>query len=162
MTRPVLYYYFKNKEDLYCRLVESWMTAFMAKLDGQLARVEGFRDRLRTLMYDAFANAEREPEVVRLIVQVFFQPPGQTPLLDPEHLWRYRFDRIMAIMEEGVRAGELAERDPEVLAMGFCGMMDLYIMAKSHKPETELSRKLAEELVDLFLDGSAGPAAVAS
>lgn len=154
VTRPVLYYYFVNKEDLFRRLVESWLNEAIAEADRELALVSGFRERLRTLIRNAFEHAERSPEAVRLLLQVFFSPSPQGPIIDKDQLWERRFERVVAIMCEGVASGELVECDPERLAMAFCGMMDLYIMAKCHNPETDLSKELADEVVELFLNGA--------
>ena len=97
----------------------------------------------------------RSPQVVRLIFHTFFAPRHQAPKLNKDNLWESRYSRIRKIMEDGVATERFAGRNPEMLAMAFCGMMDMHIMVKINRPHTTLSRELSETLVDLFIEGAA-------
>ena len=154
VTRPVVYYYFEKKEDLFRRLVETWFEELLEDLDRALAKASDYRERLRALMYNAFEYAEREPRVVRLILQVFFSPGLQESHLNRIALWESRFRRVVAVMEEGRDAGDFEGREPEMLAMAFCGVMDMHVMARIQRAHRKLTRELADQLVDLFLRGT--------
>ncbi len=154
VTRPVLYYYFENKEHLFRRLVESWFAELVEHLDRDLSDATDYRERLRRVVLNAFEYAERSPQVVRLIFHTFFAPRHQAPKLDKDALWESRFSRILGVMKEGIESGDFAERDPNALAMTFCGMMDMHIMAKINRPHTVLSPEMGETLVDIFLEGA--------
>jgi len=58
-------------------------------------------------------------------------------------------------MRDGLERKELSGGDAQSLALVFMGIMDMHVMAKSNRPETRLTRELAEGLVDLFLAGAA-------
>ena len=154
VTRPVLYYYFENKEHLFRRLVESWFAELVEDMDRVLESVTDYRLRLKVLIWNTFEHAEGSPQVVRLIFHTFFAPRHQAPKLDKDALWESRFSRILGIMREGVDCGDFAGQDPETLAMCFCGMMDMHMMTKANRPHMELSRELGESIVDIFLDGA--------
>jgi AcrR family transcriptional regulator len=154
VTRPVLYYYFENKEQLFCRLVESWFLQSTADMDAVLAKAKGYRERLKALILLLFEKTERSPEVVRLIFQVFLSPSLAGFRLDREGLWRARLDRVAGIMREGLESGEFRGKDPETLAIAFCGMMDYYVMVKVNSKDARLSKGLADALVDVFLEGA--------
>ncbi|MCL4215530.1 MAG: TetR/AcrR family transcriptional regulator [Candidatus Hydrogenedentes bacterium] len=154
VTRPVLYYYFENKEHLFRQLLEAWFSELIAGMDKALETAAGYRARLQALMDNAFEHANRSPEVLQLVFQAFFSPRQQGPALDKDRLWRLRFDRILGVVREGFESGELTGRKPETVAMAFCGMMDAYLMAKCQKPEMHLSNDLATALVKLFLGGA--------
>lgn len=164
VTRPVLYYYFENKEHLFRRLVESWFAELVEDMDRVQVGVVGYRERLKVLIWNIFEHAEGSPTVVRLIFHTFFAPRHQAPKLDKDALWESRFTRIKSIMQEGVESGDFAGHDPDSLAMTFCGMMDMHIMTKINRPHMELSKELGETIVDIFLDGArervTGPGAV--
>lgn len=157
VTRPVLYYYFVNKEDLYTRLVQTTFTEIGADFESALAAAKSGRDRLKALVIQAFEHAEHSPQAIRLILQVFFSPPGQGPRLDKDALWAMRFTPIVTAVRESVEQGEMLAGDPETLALSLCGVMDMHIMCKANRPATKLSRELAEALVDLFLSGATNP-----
>lgn len=154
VTRPVLYYYFENKEHLFRRLVESWFAELVEDMDRALEGVVGLREQLKTLIVNVFEHAERSPHVVRLIFHTFFAPRHGAPKLDRDGLWESRYSRISKIMQAGIDSGEFAGRSRESLAMAFCGMMDMHIMVKINRPHTTLSNDLGEALVDLFLEGA--------
>ncbi|MCC6795076.1 MAG: TetR/AcrR family transcriptional regulator [Candidatus Hydrogenedentes bacterium] len=154
VTRPVLYYYFENKEHLFRRLVESWFTELVEDMDRALEGVVGLREQLKTLIVNVFEHAERSPHVVRLIFHTFFAPRHGAPKLDRDSLWESRYSRIAKIMQSGIESGEFARHSCESLAMAFCGMMDMHIMVKINRPHTTLSNELGEALVDLFLEGA--------
>ena len=154
VTRPVLYYYFANKEALFLRLVEDVFTEYTATIEQVLAEETTCRDRLSAVICNAFGIVEENLEAVRLILQVFFSPPGQGPPLDKNRLAHKRFRLIEEIMSDGLERGELSGGDAQSLALVFVGIMDMHIMAKSNRPETRLSRAYGEGLVDLFLSGA--------
>lgn len=153
VTRPVLYYYFENKEHLFRRLVESWFTELVEDMDRVQIGITGYRERLIVLIWNIFEHAEGSPTVVRLIFHTFFAPRHQAPKLDKDALWESRFSRVKSIMQEGIDSGDFAGHSPDTLAMTFCGMMDMHIMTKINRPQMELSKELGETLVDIFLDG---------
>jgi len=154
VTRPVLYYYFENKEDLFRQLVESGLTEFTDIIEETLASVEGCRNRLSALMRRAFRRAEESTDRIRLVLQAFFGPAQQGMRERADMLGRLRFRRIAEIMADGLASGELSGGDAETLALAFAGIMDMHIMAKVHMPSAALTDELAEGLVDLFMEGA--------
>jgi TetR/AcrR family transcriptional regulator len=154
VTRPVLYYYFENKEDLFRRLVEMKFAEFTAEIKEVLNRLDSCRDRLKAVMGRAFLLAEDNPEAIRLILQVLFAAPLQGPPMDRNMLLHQRFRLLELIMADGLANGELSGGDAQSLALVFMGIMDMHVMAKSNRPQTRLTRELAEGLVELFLSGA--------
>jgi len=155
VTRPVLYYYFKNKEDLFCRLVESSFADLESDLEVIMGSPGACRSKLTALMGTTFSRAESNPEMVRLLLQALFSSQAEGLRLDTTKLVENRLERIADIMQEGLDSGELAGADAPTLALSFAGMMDMYVMAKVHRPETVLTQELADYLVDLFMHGAA-------
>ncbi len=156
VTRPVLYYHFKNKEDLFRQLVRKHLSEMVDEFEAVLHRVAGCKDRLEGLICGVFEQAERSVDVVRLLVHVIFSPPGQVANMSSEPLLQERFWRVVQIMRDGLEHGELTGEDPEALALAFNALMDFHVMAKSRFPGITLTPELGKALVDLFLQG-AGP-----
>lgn len=158
VTRPVLYYYFKNKEDLFCRLVESSFADLESDLDQIIHKPGACCLKLKALMGMTFSRAERAPEMVRLLLQALFSSQSDGLRLDTTKLVEGRLERTAEIMQAGLDSGELAGGDAPTLALAFVGVMDMYIMAKVHRPEFVLTQELADYLVDLFMQGAAAGA----
>lgn len=154
VTRPVLYYYFKNKEDLFCRLVDRSFAEFAANLDQIKALETSCRSRLKALMRLAFRQTEESPGTVRLVLQVLFSGPQAGVRLKSAALAELRLGRILDLIREGLRTGELAGGDAVTMTLAFSGIMDMHILAKVYRPEARLTDELADGLVDLFMDGA--------
>lgn len=155
VTRPVLYYHFESKRDLFCRLVEGHFREFFEAIEAiRTSRLE-CRERLRALVTMAFARTEQAPEVVTLILQTAFSPLCQELRAFVGELAHERMERVAAIMKDGIASGELARAKPMTLARAFCGIMDMSIMVRSHDTSESLTRRMAEEVADLFMDGAA-------
>ncbi|MEX2015994.1 MAG: TetR/AcrR family transcriptional regulator, partial [Candidatus Hydrogenedentales bacterium] len=160
VTRPVLYYYFKNKEALFSHLIKAPFDEACDTLDAILADKGDCRAKLKRWVAYAFDRAQRSPDMVRLLLQFFFSPPVADFALDKEALGQERFVRLVALMEQGLTRGELRGADAETLARAFAGMVDMQVLSLFSDPNSALSPELGDRLVDLFLDG-AGPPAMA-
>lgn len=153
VTRPVLYYYFENKEDLFRRLVEMNYESYTTEIRQVLERTMSCEERLKAVIRMAFRLTQENPEAVALIFQVFFSPRQQGPPMDRSTLARKRFRLFEHIMRDGLENGELSGGDAQSLALIFMGIMDMHIMAKASRPQMRLTEELANGLVELFLDG---------
>lgn len=154
VTRPVLYYYFQNKEDLYTRLIEAQFKLMSDEIDVVVQSSEPFVEKLRALVRDSFRRAESSPETVSLLLQFFFSARNDSITLDRDALGRERFRHIVAVMTQGLELGEIAGGNPESLALVFVGFMDMPVIAKASQPEASLTREMADALVELFLCGA--------
>lgn len=154
VTRPVLYYYFENKEDLFRRLFEATFSDLIGRME-EGTRVEGpCATRLKGIISGAFALAEENVQAVRLILQVLFAPPLQGPPLDRDKLIRQRFKVVEYVIRDGLKNQELSGGSSQSLTLVFLGMMDFHMMAKSNRLDTHLSPELAASLVDFFISGA--------
>ena len=155
VTRPVLYYYFASKEGLFSRLIKSRIQNSAQQIDTICSEVEGCAARLRAIARHAFEQAETEPAVVRLTLQLFFSPPGQGPDIDKKGLWQDRFDRIENVIREGMDNGDLKQGDSREVAMAFCAMLDMQVLSRWGSGQETLTPEFADRLVNLFLEGAA-------
>ncbi len=154
VTRPVLYYYFENKEDLFRQLVETQYAALTDRAEKAFLSEGSSRERLKLLICAEFALMEEDAEAVALILQVYFSARNQGPPLDRDALMRRRFRYVQQIMQEGLDRKEFSGGDAQSLALVFLGMMDMHVMAKTNRPELRLTPELGEGLVDFFIAGA--------
>ena len=152
VTRPVLYYYFQNKAELFCYLIETEFARLYREMDAILAQHTGCRERLKALIGLVFEGAERSPETVQFLLRFFFAPPNDPMRIDSEQLAEKRFARVAKIMEDGLANGEIGGGEAGALALAFSGVMDLHVMGKARHPGVQLPSMLGNALVDLFMD----------
>ena len=154
VTRPVLYYYFENKEDLFRRLFETKFSELIERIDAAASAEGPCIPRLKGIIAGAFELAEENGAAVQLILQVLFSPPQQGPSLERHRLMRQRFKIAESVIRYGLEHQELSGGDSQSLTLVFLGIMDMHMMAKSNRMETRLSPELALALVDLFVAGA--------
>jgi AcrR family transcriptional regulator len=157
VSKPVLYYYFSNKADLYGALV-AWAGDERLRLMREaVARGDTLPGRLRELCATLFEFARTHRELMRLAFASALAASGEVP---PEaHCFekgRESFEFIQDLMEQGRKESALNRRfDSRALAMGFSGLMHLHVLLHLLQPEQPLDRPTAEAVVDLFLSGAA-------
>ena len=84
VTKPVLYYYFKNKEGLYLALMGDALGSFYQVAEQALAAPGSVRERICgycTALLDIFVE---RLAVARLIFAIFYGPPQGAPHIDFE------------------------------------------------------------------------------
>lgn len=155
VTRPVLYYYCTDKEDLFKRLVH-WKHDGAYRELGRLVReATGCAARLRAIVRGSFAFCAADPRVPRLMFQTHFGPhvPGVSEFL--AELGSVRFGIVHGVMRDGLEAEELAGGDAAALALAFCCLTDQHLNVLSRMPEPgrRLAPALADALVGVFLHG---------
>ena len=154
VTRPVLYYYFENKEDLFRRLFETKFSELLERIEAAVDSDGDSIARLKRVIAGAFELAEQNSDSVRLILQVLFSPPQQGPSLDRNRLIRQRFKLVESVIRDGLERKELSGGDSQSLTLVFLGVMDMHMMAKSNRSETRLSPEIADGLVQFFVAGA--------
>ena len=155
VTRPVLYYYFKNKEDLFLKIVEAEFAKAFAEIDEIIAEIDSCANRLKALIQRVFDRVENSPETVQLMLRYFFAPPANEEIGSiREKLIHERFLRLIRIMQDGLDCGELKSGDGASLALAFSGIMDMHVMVRAGNPEPKLTAAHGEALVTLFFEGA--------
>ena len=156
VTQPTLYYYCRDKADLFQRLIERHFRASHQHLTDVLNQTPGCEARLRTLVRSSFEYCVADPRIPRLMFQTYFGPPIAETARILDKLTATRFDLVTRLMREGIESGELNSADPRFLALSFCCLMDqpINLFSRNARPGRYLTNELAEALVTQFLHGS--------
>lgn len=146
ITKPTLYYYFKDKETLFVEVLTHWLHSFHASIHEE----GSFRERL-----DAVAG---------IILQTF-TTDYSTLERDREHIHKEENRQIlgrafreemymplMELMQAGKVSGALKNEDSHTLVLIFLGMVNSFIGTTGGEEET--SNKLARRITGIFLEGA--------
>lgn len=126
VTKPVLYYYFKNKEELYIELLripferlDHMLSAIRSTGGSARRRIEGLLDHMLALFIDNLREA-------RLMYSIYYGPPQGAPFFDFEstHLSLASVTRELVV--EGIDSGEFA-CDPDTTTWLLIGAAN-YVM----------------------------------
>ena len=157
VSKPTLYYYFKDKAGIFAALVDQAHDERFRLMQEAAARGHSLAERLEEIATAIFEFSVRNRELMRLAFATAFaasgQAPGQTKCLEKG---KRTFNFIRSLIEEGQGAGELDERfSVDELAMGIYGQLNSHVMVRLLVPECPLDRRTAQQIVRLFLEGAA-------
>ena len=159
VSKPVLYYYFKDKAAIFEALVDQahderyQLMRQAAELGTNLA------GKLEEIVAAIFEFSLRNSELMRLAFATAFTTSGEAPsAMKCREKGRRNFEFIRMLIQDGQAAGELDRRfSLDELTMGIFGQLNTYVMIRLMTPECPLDRQAAKQIVRLFLEGAAAP-----
>ena len=153
VTKPVLYYYFGNKEGIYLELMRGSYGTFEA-LAAQSVTLGGSAQeriiRFCSVLFDA--SLERLPEV-RLIYAVYFGPPQGTPQFDLEAYFLRMMELVHRLVSEGAANGEFGEICVEDATRAIIAILTSAVNEQLSRREQKLDREGTVRLLRLLLQG---------
>lgn len=157
VTKPTLYYYFGSKAGLYRALVSRACDEQLRVLQEAASEGQALAAQLNNLVWTTFQFVAGHREFMRLVFATAFASTEEVPreARCAQKGWQ-GVEFIQGLVHRALQQGELqAEFDAPALTMAFCGMMNLHVMAHLLHPEKPLTRKMADEVVRIFLRGAA-------
>jgi TetR/AcrR family transcriptional regulator len=151
-TKPTLYYYFQNKEQLFLEALRDRTAIFTDVVDGALSRPGTVRERFRDAMRATVEQLRGDPITHRLLVTAERRPDHGQPPFDFEGVRQAHLEACQALLREGMATGETrADLNVEEAALAFFGMIDHRLaMSLQGRP---LPEDYAEQAIDLFFRG---------
>src|SRR5438876_1791383 len=156
VSKPALYYHFRDKAALFEALVNEAHDGRFQVVQGAAAKSKNIAGQLREILVALFDYFSRNRELTRIAFSTAYAAPGELPP-GLSHLQKCRrsLDFIHALIRGAQAAGELDKRfDSWELAYGFYGQTNFYITAHLLMPNFRANRKAAERVVELFLIGA--------
>jgi len=158
VTKPVLYYYFKNKEGLYLALMSGVMEEFDALIGAHSARTGPARARIEALCEEVLVLFKRYVPAVRIMYSIYYGPPQGAPFLDFDRLHLAFQNHLKRILVEGREAGEFRFGRTEDAMWAVIGVLNVAQEVELCHPETALSLPDFRRILGLVLSAVAAPA----
>jgi TetR/AcrR family transcriptional regulator len=153
VTKPVLYYHFQSKEQLFQEL----MLDIFSHTRRNLLRLEKsggtIRDRLAQYVSLEYSDNSRDPDSVRLIFRMMFSPEEGYPYFN----FVKEFQRERKIISDCIRSSDedtFRKIDPEMTATALMGTMLIQILEFLFTGKPTLTQRNAQKLIDLHLPSS--------
>ncbi len=153
VTKPVLYYYFKNKEGIFLELMRETYLRFNGLLDSVYSEKGSAREKLVRFIDQSFCLFLEEIWTVRLMYSIYYGPHQGAPFFDFEIYHQKYQEAIRALVEEGVRKKEFRAENPEDMTWVIIGAINVVIEVELGHPEVSLGREGLARLLNLIFQG---------
>ncbi|HVU28542.1 MAG TPA: TetR/AcrR family transcriptional regulator [Verrucomicrobiae bacterium] len=156
VSKPALYYHFRDKAGLFEALVNEAHDGKFRVIQEAAARAKTFRGQAQEILVAVFDYFHKNRELTRIAFATAYAAPGELPPgLNHIKKCKRSLDFIHSLIKRAQKSGELDKKfDSWDLAYGFYGQTNFYVTAHLLIPNYHLDRKAAERVVELFLVGA--------
>ncbi len=157
VTKPALYYYFDNKEDLFLQMMREPFDILADIFKSYREAAGSVRERIVRLCDTAYAFFLQHQEGARLMHAIYYGPPQGAPFFDFE-AYHERFRELLtALVKEGMRTGELRKGDPEVATFAIVGAFSVAMEDRLSHPSPLIDRRKLSAIIKAIFQGIAAP-----
>ncbi len=154
VSKPTIYYYFRNKEGIYTSLMEASLHYNIEKFRQLIQKDIPVKQKIIELMKIRFQQVLDYPALAKFFMTLM---TGAEKLPFLQHLMYEATERrrlLFNLIREGAEKGEFGTTAHSELATEiFVGAMIHFIIKQLNTPEKILSDKLAEEIVEILFKG---------
>ena len=156
VSKPALYYYFRDKAGLFEALVHQAHDARYQVLCAAAAKSADIREQLEYILTDLFKLIRENRELMRLSFATMFAAPGEVPPdLNYADKCSRNFEFIHSLIQQAQLKGDLDDRfTSRELAFGFYGLANFYLVSHLVRPESAPDPAASRRIVELFLTGA--------
>jgi len=156
LSKPALYYHFKDKAGLFQALVSEAHDEryrLLCEAAEQSKDIRGQLEAILTVLFDYFL---KNRELMRISFATMFAAPGEVPegLCYADKCER-NFEFVHSLIKGAQKNGELEKRfDSQEMAFGFYGLVNSYLVSHLVMRDCQPDKKTARRIVELFLTGA--------
>ncbi|HEY5996453.1 MAG TPA: TetR/AcrR family transcriptional regulator [Candidatus Deferrimicrobiaceae bacterium] len=153
VTKPVLYYYFANKEALYLELMRAPHARFLAMLDESVEGGGSASDKIRTVLSRHYEMFVLHNEIARIGYAVYFGPPQGAPFFDFDDFQLKLMETIRLLVREGIGSGEFRDGDIEAMTLAINAVQNFVNQVELCRIEMRVGLDGLARMLDVLLDG---------
>jgi AcrR family transcriptional regulator len=157
VTKPVLYYYFGNKEGIYLELMEEALGTVHSLVTRAMESGGSARERIERLCESTFDAMLDHLDVVRVMDSSYYGPPQGAPYFDFEVFHREFEGAVRSLVEAGMASGELRPGDPEVVTLALIGALDIAKGIHLCHPERSRGAEGLRQILEVVFHGVLEP-----
>jgi TetR/AcrR family transcriptional regulator len=154
VTKPVLYYYFANKEGIYLELMQNSYGTFES-LVGGISLEGSAQESIIQFCRDLFDISVQRLELVRLIYAIYYGPPQGAPPFDLGAYFVRMLELIQRMVHAGMDRNELQQGSVEDMSRAIIAILTSSINDLLCGREAKLDREGLVRMLRLLMDGIA-------
>ena len=155
VTKPVLYYYFRNKEGIYLELMRGGFSRFDSLLGESVVERGTVSERLTRLCIQTFSLFVDHIDVARVMYAIYYGPPQGAPFIDFDAYHRKFQDVVRRLIREGIRRGEFEKGNVDDMMWAIIGAVNVANESLLCQPGEALGRKDLERVLRIIYRGIA-------
>jgi TetR/AcrR family transcriptional regulator len=152
VTKPVLYYYFGNKEGIYLELMQNCYGTFES-LVAEISLAGSAQASIIQFCCALFDISVERLELVRLIYAIYYGPPQGAPPFDLEAYFLRMLELIQRLVSAGIADNELREGSAEDMSRTVIAILTSSINDLLCGREAKLDREGLVRMLQLLMDG---------
>ncbi len=152
VTKGAVYHHFSSKEELYLRLLHTYLDGIKAMFQDAIAAGHNCRDRLTRLTRSFFELSPADRDLIKLVRRDnnIFGPESRSELIQA---YQDSLPRLIEnTIRDGIAAGEIAPSDPRLLSWHFVALVEVILSEYANKIFHNIDKKL-EFILDQFFAG---------
>jgi AcrR family transcriptional regulator len=155
VTKPMLYYYFKNKAGIYTEIMNEAFVEFEEIMERYPTSDIPAKDTILMMFRELLNVQEQKVEYVRLIHAMVYGPPQGAPHIDFEELHIRMANKVATMLKTGIEKGELEDMGIEdfttilLSVLFFC--FDTRVIECSIKMSVDDMQRLINKIFDKVL-----------
>lgn len=152
VSKAALYYYFKDKEELFLAILNSYLNDMEASIDAIRAKSGSSADHITQFV----KSVVRQPAEQRALTRLASQEMGQLSAASRkkfDKLYHEKFiGKLTAILQEGMDRGEFQSLNAEIATWSLLEIMYPYFYP-AHSGEKPIPAGTIQEIVSIYLNG---------
>jgi AcrR family transcriptional regulator len=155
-SKPVLYYYFKNKEGLYLAILSHGFEERMRLMREAFETPTDWRNRLVKMVDSVLCMARQRQDLYKVTFHAAFAPKDEAPRgIQLQKKGRHAIEVFRNFLKQGLEERFFRKDvDLRVLAAALHGQLLFYALMQTLNPSALPPRLRAEEIVEIFLNGA--------
>jgi TetR/AcrR family transcriptional regulator len=153
VTKPVLYYYFQNKEGIYLELIRTPFHELDSLLDTSQTAKGSASQKILSLCDEIFSLVLENLQAARLMTSIYYGPPQGAPFFDFD---RYHFklhDVFRRLVKQGIHRGEFQKGNVNDRMWTIVGVINVAMESQLCHPEIAIDRRQLARILRLILKG---------
>ena len=153
VTKPALYYYFRNKEEIYLELMKEAEARFEILLNSARKEIGVVKERVLRFSEQVFQLFLDQIEIARVGISIHYGPAQGTPFFDFD-AFHLKFQKLIEkLIREGIRKGEFRKVNVMDMTWAILGAINVAIEVQLWHPEKSSGRKGLVRVLKLIFEG---------
>jgi TetR/AcrR family transcriptional regulator len=153
VTKPVLYYYFQNKEGLFRELMGQAWERFGFLVTGALQETGTAQKKIVHLIEKTYELFLDQIEVARVGYSIYYGPPQGAPFFDFDAYHLKFQETVSNLIQEGIEKKEFIKGNVVEMTWAIIGVLNVSIEIRLGHPEMAVDQKGLGRILNLVFGG---------